>query len=611
MNTRFKYNFNNHGFAILKTASIALVVLVMMPFMALAVEQESDSYSQTLRVGVWIEGLEDGDILDKGEELAVGFQTNEDSYAVVYRINTEGLVTVLWPRSRMDDGFVFGGHEYMMPVTGAPRLVAGSRTGEGFIEAVVSRYPFDLRDLALDFHHEFETEKFDFVVIGDPFLAINEVNFAITGMEDSGDFAVTNYLSYYVHEEVDHPRYLCGQCHTDDDLAVSPYQDQCTINITVDHGWGNDWYYNTGYYPMYHNPVYVYYDPWTCRPWVNFWYEPYYVCSTRSGYHYRNPSYVWCDSPYYKYDGVRRKSGRGLYQHPNQVDSGRRKTSDYTRITGQVAQRGPSDGERETMRQKRRAPTAVAGGVRGGQQVRNPESPVVVRGERPISRTRPSIDPVASSGSRGGLQIRKPRAGSTSGQSVSRPGRTVRTTPVRNSNNGGGSLVRPGGVSPLRGSGGSSSGGSTTVRGSSRPTPNSSESVKPTRNSGDTARIKPVEPRKKGTRIWNSRPATPSTDRKVRNTGRASSNRKDSSSSNVRPRTGSTPKDGSTRSNSSKVKPKSSNRGSSGSTTTRSGSSAGSRSSSGSSTKEGSSNSNSKSSSSKAGREGGSSRSKR
>ena len=147
------------------TAAALVLVMVVAPASGAPAtkaitDAKFDYDSQTLRVGVWIENLDEGEVLEKGEDLAVGFQTNEDAYAVVYRINTEGLVTVLWPRSRMDDGFVFGGHEYQMPVTGSRRLVASSRTGEGFIEAVVSRYPFDLRELALDFHHEYQDIDF-------------------------------------------------------------------------------------------------------------------------------------------------------------------------------------------------------------------------------------------------------------------------------------------------------------------------------------------------------------------------------------------------------------------------------------------------------------------
>ena len=255
-------------------------------------EDDFDYSSQSLRVGVWLEGKDDGAVIQKGEKFGVGFQTNQDAYAVVYRIDTEGEVSILWPRSRFDDGFVFGGHEYKLPVAGKRRLVAGGEAGEGFVEAIVSSYPFDLRELELDFHHEYADEPYRFQVAGDPFLAMNEVNFVVTGLEDAGDYVVTNYVSYYVHHKVDHPRYLCNQCHFDDEVAFDPYRDNCTLEITVNHEWDNGWWDNYGYYPVYYQPVYVYTDPWTWNPWVNWWYYPRYRCAPTWGLGLESPLHL-------------------------------------------------------------------------------------------------------------------------------------------------------------------------------------------------------------------------------------------------------------------------------------------------------------------------------
>ncbi len=260
---------------------------------------EFDYSKIDLRVGVWLDH-DEKEVYQRGQEMGAGFQTSTDAYAVVYRIDVDGLVTVLWPRSRMDNGFAFGGHEYLLPVAGGRKLKVSTSEGEGFVEAVVSKYPFDLRDLEIDFHHELGPDRFDFRVAGDPFLAINEVNFAVTGLENSEEYVVTNYTSYYVHREVDHPRYLCNQCHFEDDVAYEPYRDSCTLEITYDYGWANGWYEDYGYFPVYANPVYVYVDPWTWRPWVNFWYWPSYTCAPYYGYGwYGGGCYSWGYSPYY------------------------------------------------------------------------------------------------------------------------------------------------------------------------------------------------------------------------------------------------------------------------------------------------------------------------
>ena len=252
---------------------------------------------QPLRVNVW-QDKEDGDIYRLGEELRVYFETNRDAYAVVYRIDAEGDVTVLWPRSRFDDGFVFGQHRYTLPNSASRPLRVSNKEGVEYVEAVVSLYPFDLRALEVDFFNEDNDVGYQYRVAGDPFLAMNEINYAMTGLEDPADYVVTNYTSYYVHQAVDHPRYLCGQCH-DDDRDYDPYHDTCVINIHYDYGWYNRWWLSYGYYPIYYYPAYYYVDPWTWSPWINYWYTPWYGWPVGVVYTWPYRYHIWCDSPYW------------------------------------------------------------------------------------------------------------------------------------------------------------------------------------------------------------------------------------------------------------------------------------------------------------------------
>lgn len=268
---------------------------------AAQVEGEWRDYeSQPLRVNVW-HGRGDDEVYRRGEPVEIFFEANRDAYAVVYRIDTDGEVTVLWPRSRLDDGFVFGGHEYRVPASGAARLRASGDEGVEYVQAIVSLYPFDLRDLEVDFHHEENGERYRYRVAGDPFLAMNEVNFAITRLEDSEDYVVTNYVSYYVEREVAHPRYLCSQCHDDGD-NYHPYDDTCVVVIHHDYGWSNNWFVRFGYYPVYYYPAYYYVDPWSWRPWINYWYTPWYWWPSYAVYDWPFSPYVWHYSPYWRGD---------------------------------------------------------------------------------------------------------------------------------------------------------------------------------------------------------------------------------------------------------------------------------------------------------------------
>ena len=495
-----------------------------------------------LRIGVWLD-REENEIYQRGEEMGAGFQTNQDAYAVVYRIDIDGLVTVLWPRSRMDDGFVFGGHEYLLPVSGGRKLRVSTSEGEGFVEAIVSKYPFDLRDLEIDFHHELGADRFDFRVAGDPFLAMNEVNFAVTGLEDSEEYVVTNYSSYYVHREVEHPRYLCSQCHFEDDVAYDPYRDTCTLEITYDYGWVNSWYDDYGYYPVYANPVYVYVDPWTWRPWINFWYWPSYVCAPYYSYGwYGGGCYSWGYSPYYVGDCYTYyDSGYTRYRPltKGDRDSPVTKTREYGGVSKMVSIDTPDSRQRGAMTDRvrmsdqdgfkgRSANMAAAGARTGGYA-----------GVKVDPRERNRFDEGQRMSGNPGLRIRD--GGSAASRSRTNDSRA---TSADFRHRAGGSSGRSGLVPVVRGAG-----NSTTVRGSygSRTGGAVGDRKYGTRPSGGTTQrtIKPVEPRKKGTRVWNSSRSSRSGDRTDRNrqvrpgssgTGRSSTGDRTRSGGSVKPR---------------------------------------------------------------------------
>lgn len=460
----------------LNACSLAFAVALLLGATAAgaqdaAAKADFDYAAMPLRAGVWLD-KQDGDVYAKGDLQTVTVQANADAYAVVYRIDTNGHVSVLWPRSRMDDGFVFGGHEYVLPVQGGPRLRAGDAEGEGFVEIILSRYPFDLRALELDFHHEPNGPIHDFRVVGDPFLAMNEVNYAITGLENSEDYVVTNYASYYVHREVDHPRYLCGQCHFDDGVSYDPYRDTCRLQISVDYRWSNGWWGSYGYYPVYCYPSYVYVDPWTWRPWVNFWYDPWWHCPTISVCYWNDPWYSWCDSPHYR--------GNSYTGQPR-----------YRPLTPGV----PADGTRTKVREYGAISplAAAAGGDVRTKDVRDART--AYRGESRVARTQPSIDADARSRSTSGLRIRED--GSVRGRD------SEARSKVRHTAAGGGERA---GLVPVTGrpDRNESTVGASRRDGAASPASRSDNTVRSGRTNSDSRTIRTVEPRQKSTRIWNT-----------------------------------------------------------------------------------------------------------
>ncbi len=531
----------------LRDGAVLLLALVSVP-VALAwaapsgtmpVDVESggsQGLQQPLRVNVW-QDKEDGDIYRLGEQLRVYFETNRDAYAVVYRIDAEGDVTVLWPRSRFDDGFVFGQHRYTLPSSADRPLRVSNQEGVEYVEAVVSVYPFDLRALEVDFFNEDNDEGYQYRVAGDPFLAMNEVNYAMTGLEDPADYVVTNYTSYYVHQAVDHPRYLCGQCH-DDDQNYDPYHDTCVINIHYDYGWYNRWWLTYGYYPVYYYPAFYYVDPWSWSPWVNYWYTPWYGWPVGIGYTWPYRYHVWCDSPYWHGDVWSRwKGGHRRYAplakdyvlRPDDRDVRYRRGSLMVRAErpGEDITRAMRTRTAFTDKEARRVQGVRAAGA--DHRYGNTELAVRTRTEFRGSTARPQAEP--------GLRIRDTGALLQGGSRTVRTVEDVRTGSDR-------VRIRD------RSAAGQDSGERRLRAESSQLDKGTSD-----RRSG----IRSVEPRKQGSRIWSGGRTTPTGESKARpqqvqpqDRNRRSSG--DDSGSKVEPRRRSS--SGSSRKSSGSVQPK-------------------------------------------------------
>lgn len=270
------------------------------------IDGAAEAPRRDIRVDIWAD-VEEDETLRRGEEFTLNFTTNADLYVVIYKIDVEGRVEVIWPERRHSDGFVYGNHTYTIPRPGqAGRLRVGDVKGVEYIEAIASKYPFDLRTLGIDFRFDGGSRtNHGYHIDGDPFLAVNDINYAITGLEEDVDYVVTDWMHLYVDEQVEYARYSCNQCHLDDSgySTVRPYVDTCTqVEVRVDWGWYRGWYVSFGWYPLYYEPAFYYWDSYWSRPYWYAWYPvayrwPAYSCYTRP-----YPVYWWSDSGYYKGD---------------------------------------------------------------------------------------------------------------------------------------------------------------------------------------------------------------------------------------------------------------------------------------------------------------------
>ena len=197
--------------------------------------------SPDLAVDVWV-NREEGGVYRSGESMRIFFRTNTDAHVLVYNIDTEGFIHLVYPYGPSDPLRVEGGRTYRIPARHDPYdLVADGPPGMEFVVAVASRHPF--RDLPWflrggdpdEVRSDDELESGQ--IVGDPYVGIERLNQRIIAPEFADDSDVTESF-FYIHQRVDYPRYICADCHHAAYPMFDPYVAQCSVmDVRIDATW--------------------------------------------------------------------------------------------------------------------------------------------------------------------------------------------------------------------------------------------------------------------------------------------------------------------------------------------------------------------------------------
>ncbi len=244
-----------------------------------------------LSVELWTDRGTDA-VYQPGERIEIKARASDDAYLLVYEIDAEGAVHVLYPMVGQS-GRVEGHRTYRLPNDDRGELMVDSETGEGYIVAIASRYPFeDLPWYLRPYNPQGESVGYvgqpdqeegitdDGKIVGDPFVAMERIRRRVLhDPKVEADFG-TAYVDYYVHEQVRYPRYLCYDCHRPGQYAwwdgFDPYYTTCSVfDFRVNWGWGwgpGYWFGSVPYYAfVYRDDCPPYYRRYRDGHWYSSW----------------------------------------------------------------------------------------------------------------------------------------------------------------------------------------------------------------------------------------------------------------------------------------------------------------------------------------------------
>lgn len=176
-------------------------------------------------VEIWTDRGDAG-VYRHGEAVEVFVRPECDCYVIVYEIDTDGYLRVLYPYDCMDDGYVRGGTVYRLGRGGHRRYYVTGPSGVEYLHVVASFKPF--RQLYWHGCNGYERYAYDVTwrgfsdywgcalpprVYGDPFMAMQSIDefICLDALETGMVWADFTY--FYVDERVSYPRYVCYDCH--------------------------------------------------------------------------------------------------------------------------------------------------------------------------------------------------------------------------------------------------------------------------------------------------------------------------------------------------------------------------------------------------------------
>jgi uncharacterized protein DUF4384 len=260
-----------------------MISMLLLPFLVHAAPIPVVALQDDPPIRLWINN--DRRFLP-GDRAKVEVRTKDDGYLLVFHVDPEGHLRILFPLDPDRDNFVRGGKKYEVQGRGGRESFEVDNTsGKGTVYAVVSRDAFRFDGFVVGDHWDYRALA-PSRLSDDPEQELND----LVRRMAQGDFDY-DLLNYYVSDRVAYrsdysPSY------------GSYYDDRWCYSFSCSSYYGSPYNISVGlffgrpYRRYYYDPYFYAYDPF----YNPFFYDPYYYAPV-----YR-PRYVYPYSRYYVYN---------------------------------------------------------------------------------------------------------------------------------------------------------------------------------------------------------------------------------------------------------------------------------------------------------------------
>jgi hypothetical protein len=247
---------------------VLIATLTVTALAAPSAQARAQAEAGGLEARVWLDRGDDP-LVRRGETVRVYYRASDHGYAAIFRIDTDGRVSMLFPVDPRSDGELEGGRDYRLLFPEAPIWRVNEDPGVGYFFMVASPEPLDFSAFPFDPDRGWDLDAVGRVVYEDPYVAIDDYVAQLVPDWEAVPYAL-DFVTYNVGDTYTYPRFLCYDCHEARPYTSwNPYAVPCTsVRVVI---WDDPYFYPS--YRYYGTQVVV------ARPLVT---QPRYAVAARA-----------------------------------------------------------------------------------------------------------------------------------------------------------------------------------------------------------------------------------------------------------------------------------------------------------------------------------------
>ena len=210
----------------LLTALSALALIMSGPVNGWTQEVIGSS-DQPVEARIWLDRGVDP-VLQQGDRARVYYRVSVDAYLLLFHINTDGVLRLLFPGGTEEVHLARGGRDYRLLFPESDEWLVNEDPGVGYFFVLASEEPFSFERLSrVSVAGGWDSSPDHNRIQSDPYVTVDDFRRVLLPGGGERSYAI-DFTAYHVDQSYSYPRFLCYQCHVE--LPVeqwNPYHQTC------------------------------------------------------------------------------------------------------------------------------------------------------------------------------------------------------------------------------------------------------------------------------------------------------------------------------------------------------------------------------------------------